>query len=377
MIESRPVQNSQNDDPELRLPPSVRRQIEHGQAVHDALMRGDDPPPSDGVPTVRVKGTAVEAMAPSPEGQQSPTVPEGDAANTAAAASPAPSDDNASEDDRYTRLSAMFRTLQGKYNSETARLNGQLRELQTKLDAAATKIIELTTSSETPPKNNPLTGGADYGKVTDEEVEEFGPKLIGLVERRAQEIAAGLVSAKVAELQTKLDKLGSSVEGLDEARHLTEADRRNAYLDQHMPGWREIDNDPLFLEWLDDEDAFTGFSRRDVLARAMRLNDYARIVLIFEGYSKEQQALSAHTRPNGKAPKVRADTLAAPSSGRATPRQPTAPATPETFTSQQVRDFYNKRATNRTGMTEVEIADMEKRIHEAAQSNRIVSNRRV
>lgn len=370
-------------DPAVKLPASLQRQIDRGKEIRAALEAGETIPPSSAEPNVVVKGT-IAPVEQAPGAVAAEGLPTASVEPKVDDPPPVNSDDEHKGIDweaRYQRLSASFRTLQGKYTSETSKLRKDITQLQADLREATNQIVEISRknnfSNSKEDEKKFLTPSEDDDILDREDEERFGSDFIRAVNRRAKVVANQLVSAKVAELQARIDKLGGSVDNIGKVTQQTAKDRLEADLDKAIPGWREIDEDPLFKEWLEDRDAFSGLRRLDIFASAVQSNDSNRVAMVFKGYSDEQKALSAHTRPNGQSGKVRTDTLAAPSGGRATPRTPTAPAAPEGFTGQQIRDFYEKKRRGQLGMSDAEIADMEARIHQAGVEGRVRSGPRV
>jgi hypothetical protein len=370
-------------DPAVKMPASLQRQIDRGKEIRAALEAGETVPPSSAEPNVVIKGTiapveqapgAVEAEG-LPAASVEPKVDDPPPAN--------PTDDvkETNWEARYQRLSASFRTLQGKYASETSKLRKDIEKLQGDLQEATSQIVELSRKNNfqkpSDDEKKLLTTSEDDDILDREDEERFGSDFLRAVNRRAKIVANQLVSAQVAELQARIDKLGGSVSNIGRATEQTARDRLKADLSKVFPEWREVDEDPLFHEWLEDRDAFSGLKRADIFANAVQSNDCDRVVMVYKGYSDEQKAVGAHTRPNGNSGRVRTDTLAAPSGGRATPRTPTAPAAPEGFTGQQIRDFYEKKRRGQLGMSDAEIADMEARIHQAGVEGRVRSGPRV
>lgn len=401
-----PRKSVPKNDPGVMLPPAIASRINRSHEVFNALAVGEEVPASTIVsPTVRVDGKVIEGQRAAPDavvdgevakpthptnewtGQQSRGQQADPNSNLPETVNRRTDEEDLDLQDRYDKLTARLRTLQGKYVSETQTLRNEITNLTNKLNEASQQIVKLIADNRVSEKTNEkkdLTPSSGSVIFTREEVERFEPELLDLVNRTAQTIAANLVSAKTAELQEKIDGLGKSVTGLDQARRLTLEEQRAMYLDEHVENWREINVDPFFDEWLEHRDALSGFKRSDLLANAIQRGDHSRVALIFKGYIDEQALLRAHTRPNGQAERpngkggrVRAETIAAPGRGRASDRQPTAPDAPETFTAGFVKGFYQAKALGRTGLSDAEIADMERRIHEAGLRGAIKRQPRV
>lgn len=370
-------------DPAVNLPDSIKRQIEHGEAVRAALEKGEAPPVSTQPPNVKVVDNAKlgVSLGETPQLPTNPSPPKVKREPPPVVTQQDPPSAEDEDDDRFSRVLAQLRTLQGKYNSEIPRYQQQVKELQEKLNTAYERIAELASrpSFENPTFKKPLTGGLDYDTLPPEDEEALGgSEAARAIERRARKIADEIVSARLAELQPRIEKLDGSVKDLGRNAQLTQKERCAAYLATHVPGWEEINNDPLFVAWLQDEDPLSGEQRNLILAKAMAAGRFDRVAMIFKGYSEEQDLLVPHTRSKGNGkPKVKADTLVAPSGGRSEVRTPPAPATPEVFDGQDIREFYNSLARNNHGLSQAEIDDIEKRIFAAISEGRVISRPRV
>lgn len=370
-------------DPAVNLPDSIRRQIEHGEAVRAALEKGEAPPASAEPPNVKIVDTANlgVSLSETPQVPTNPSPPKVKREPPPVVTTPNPPSAEDEDDDRFSKLLAQLRTLQGKYNNEIPRYQQQVKELQEKLNTAYERIAELASrpSFENPTSKKPLTGSLEYDTLSPEDEEALGgSEAARAIERRARKIADEIVSARLAELQPRIEKLDGSVKDLGRTAQLSQKERCAAYLATHVPGWEDINNDPLFVAWLQDEDPLSGEQRNLILAKAMAAGRFDRVARIFKGYSEEQDLLVPHTRSKGNGkPKVKADTLVAPSGGRSEVRTPPAPATPEVFDGQDIREFYNSLARNDHGLSQAEIDGIEKRIFAAISEGRVISRPRV
>jgi hypothetical protein len=227
-----------------------------------------------------------------------------------------------------------------------------------------------------------LTKSRTLASITDKEREDYGAELIELVARAAQEIADQTVAERLGELQPQVQALSGRLESREEAEKRERTARFNSWMDAHVQGWRRQDDDPLFSDWLQLDDPFSGVRRMQILANAMHQEDYNRVKMIFEGYVKEQVATTVPT-PNPKPAasgngQIRMETLAAPNGGRGrtdviTPSDaPEVPPTPA-----EIKRYYDRKIRNPKSLSEAEIAQMEGRIARALAAGTIVAQPRV
>jgi DNA repair exonuclease SbcCD ATPase subunit len=181
--------------------------------------------------------------------------------------------------------------LQGKYNSEVPRFAEQVKELKNRLDSLESENQQLKAK---PPET----------LVTPEDVEQYGDGLIDVARRIAQE--------ELAKKQTEIDSLKSQLSQVQEttANNL----QRDFFksLTEMAPDWKQVNEDPSFLKWLDEVDEFTGVPRQELLSRAEKSRDAVRVAKFFTSFQKTSSTWAANSNsalenqvvpPTNKAPK--------------------------------------------------------------------------
>jgi len=163
------------------------------------------------------------------------------------------------------------------------------------------------------PSTPPQQGGNKL--VTEEEVEEYGDDFVSLVRRVAQEEAGRAVQ----QVTPKIEKVEGEIE---RTRTQSAIDRVYAQLDDHVKNWRAINRSPEYLAWLDEEDPFSGTTRKTLLRAAFDRADGPLVLRFFTGFLNEQQALNPQpqpaepqTPPARTQPRVSLEQLAGPRGG--------------------------------------------------------------
>jgi hypothetical protein len=67
-------------------------------------------------------------------------------------------------------------------------------------------------------------------------------------------------------------------------------------LDQRVPSWRDVYQDPGFSSWLSEPDDFSGTTRSQLLRNAVANGDAARVVRFYQGFQQE----AGHQAPAGQ-----------------------------------------------------------------------------
>jgi hypothetical protein len=364
-------------DGNIVLPKGIKARISEGERLFAA--QGEEPQAIQvPLPVQAPQVTTAET----PEPQQEEHLPQAEVSTPEVRE---PVQTQAASDTEVERLTQALRTLQGKYNTETQDLRRQLQGREQRVDHLTQQVGDLTIQMlqlQQGAHNNPLTHGGDPDTLSDEELRDVGPDLVSVIERRARAMAKTIVSAEVADLRKQVASLGGSVETLDTRHKLTERERFHIYMNTNCPGWEIQDNDPLFLQWLEGVDPFSGSARKYGLKAAVDSGDFPRVASIFKGYATERQTVTPTPRA-GDTPtppaRVKLDTLTAPNGGRgrteAIAADPNAPEAP--LTQRDIQQFYAKLAHPRHGMTDAEIATMEARIMRDMRSGRIAVQSRV
>jgi hypothetical protein len=148
-----------------------------------------------------------------------------------------------------------YNTLRGKYDAEVPRLHQQLKDLASELNA-------LKKAQEEKPVE-PAKPKEKVSYVTDEDRAEFGEELIDVQRRVAKEVAQEYEdrfeaqAEIIKQLQDQLKQTGSQVGEMSFSQKLG----------QLVPDFAQIDNDPRWVEWLNEVDPIIRDQRR-VLAQA-------------------------------------------------------------------------------------------------------------
>jgi len=237
---------------------------------------------------------------------------------------------------------ARYSTLRGKYDAETAELRRQIAMMQVQVQSS--QPAPASQSSQVRHSNTQAIRDqlvARYGQDFDETTVNFVSEAVELAKAQMME-----------EMQRRLTELQNVAMN-------TQQQALEVQLDNRIPGWREVAQDPRFAAWLDEPDPFSGLVRREVLTRAIQNGQTDRIVTVFDTYRRTQTAELPVTSPGalqastptgvdalaGAAPPVRprAPTAAVP------PPRPrgsvaASPATGQTVVTPEMLESYRRRA---------------------------------
>jgi hypothetical protein len=182
--------------------------------------------------------------------------------------------------------------------------------------------------------------------VTPEERRAYGDDLLSVVERKAMEA-----------VQPHLDQLQNANDRL--ARRVYAQGARTIYdeLDEHVPGWREINTSPEFLAWLNNQDVFSGAMKNSLLRQAFGASDAARVRAFFAGYLAEH-------------PEARRGSAAPRSSRSSSNRSSDAPQ----WTTKQIEAFYERVRQGAFIGKEAEKDRIEQSLINATNAGRVVRN---
>lgn len=384
-----------DDQGNVILPRAIKAKVDAGAELHTQFVEASDPtkavqPARSRNPPNRPKAQnlpPVVATHPTEEPYKievTPAVTSDDQPASAdpPAQTPAVQGDPAAE---IARLQAALRTLQGKYSAEVPGAAARIRELNAALDEQRARNNDLATqllAQRQVAENKPLTTKGNSA-ITDEEMKEWSPELIDVIGRKAREIAAELVSAQTADLAGKVAGLENSVKSVATSNLATRRERFYAYMDRARPDWKAIDDDPLFIAWLDEPDTWSteGKTRAQTMKFWMDQENFARVNMIFQGYVNEQGITNPPSPPppanNGNG-RTRLEKMAAPGNGRGRTDAIVDTNAPEApLYARDIARYYRTKQRNPNAYTKAEIDAMDARIAKALATGNVIPEARV
>lgn len=293
----------------MPLPKAAQAALERAEQIEQELQA---PPPSDPTPA---PPPAEEPPAPAPAPAPEPPPP-------------APAEN----------WEQKYRSLQGKYDAEVPSLQAQIRTL-------TGQVAELTAKVQTPPKPAdppPAAPEPPPKLVTDKDVENFGPDVIDLIARKAQEIVAeqtGKLTGELQALRAENAKLAAQVEGTAETASKAAYTGFIGEVRKRVPDLDTLDQNQSWLDWCMGVDPLSGSQRQLLLNDALTKGDLERTVAFIDTWRKTQPANPDPTPP-AKDPAVEAELRSQLEPG--TSKTPPAPAPePSSITASDIAKFYD------------------------------------
>jgi hypothetical protein len=231
-----------------------------------------------------------------------------------------------------------YRVLQGKYNSETRELRGQVADLIAANRAMMTALSQRPAVAPAPaPAPAPKTQRerALAAGFSEKEIEEYGEELVGIMLRTAQNVAGPQVEA----LRQENARLASTVQNTVQTAARTAHERFWDDIEELVPDWSEINASQEWLDWLQQRDVISGGTRNDGLQKAFAAHDARWAAGIFDAFKAEH---SQAPQPTAGGQHIDPATLVAPA--RPSGGSP-APAGNESdtriWTEAEVGQFYS------------------------------------
>jgi hypothetical protein len=218
------------------------------------------------------------------EGEQSPAEGEVQQPTEAdgggdAAAAPVPTGQgqsgNTDEDLTYEQR---WRSLQGMYNAETARLKAENNQMGQRVSQLERLLASLSAPQQAPAQ------AAAAKLITDKDVEDYGDSIEVMRRAAREEVAAS--QQEVAELKRLVMQLQTNVvpkvESVVQRQALNSEQMFWSELSAEVPDWREINAEQGFHNWLLEIDPLSGVSRQSYLDNAQNQLDARRVAGFFK-----------------------------------------------------------------------------------------------
>lgn len=200
-------------------------------------------------------------------------------------------------DARYTELLQKHQTLQGIHRrlvNANGELQSQVQTLQAQVQGITAEVERLRQQPPAPPVSS----------ITDDEVKEFGPDLISVIDRKAREVAAPLneaLAAARAQLEALTQRnahLEQSLNGVTQQQAKSVQEQFGTRLLSLVPEFKVLNHDQNFLAWLSQVDPLDPHRRtlQDRLNEAVQLGDADTAASYFNTFKQQYAPPAAPKR---------------------------------------------------------------------------------
>lgn len=257
-------------DPNVVMPKHV---LEMGSAADDLHRQlyggGSTPQPEPQTP----EGQQPEPQA-QPQGQLPEPLPEPQAQHPGASQEPQP--EAHAEELRVLQAELQqLRTQAGRLESA----NATIRQLQQQLSELSNELVRVQTFVQHQQQQPQVQPPRGQRLITEKDEENYGPELIDLTRRAAREV-----------ITPELEALRAENQQLRSATMRTQRSSIEQALDQHVPDWHAIYENPRFSFWLSLPDVYSGQVRSQLLKHAVAAGDAGRVVRFYQGFLAEEAA---------------------------------------------------------------------------------------
>lgn len=259
-----------------------------------------------------------------------------------------------------------YNSMKGRYDKEVPRLQSRLSDLEGIISELRGQLASRPqTTLESPQYTQTKL-------ITPEEESEFGPDFLKVVGKKAKEELSG----EFLSLKSDLDQLKATVGNVAQQNQLSARDKMFGYMDEVLPNWRELNDNPALISWLQLPEPYSGVKRQDLLNEAFARHNGPRVAQFFSGFLSEEAAtgpMDGQLDTTGaQAPgKVPLEAFAAPGRAKTAAAPASAPAEKPVFTPAQISRFYTDVSLGKWKGREAEQQAVERQIHEAMMDQRV------
>jgi hypothetical protein len=260
------------------------------------------------------------------------------------------------EDPNSKTWEQRFRTLEGKYNAETAELRSDNAGLRSDVSNLTSRMTEIERVKNEPPPPPP--------KVKPESVqtvERDTPEIIDTVNFYIDERVGKSLEEIRKEMGSKLEKVETTLSSNSGKTF------RSSLSDKVKGNVDAINNDPKFKEWLSAVVPYSaGRTRHDFLKDSVLAQDPNETASFFNDYLKENTPPSTPNTPNKNVEKF----VSPPPPGG--PGSPNSPASEEKVSRSFMRKFYSDLNKGVYRNKEALAQKIEAKIDKAVETGRVV-----
>jgi len=336
------------------LPTDIQAVIEQTQKIEDELFKKPGtPPPADAPPKPEdVPPKVDEPPVPPPAVEPPPITDE-----------PPPPED----------FKHKYEVLQGKYNKEIKEGKDKVRETSDRLlflEDERSKLLgqlvdltgKVTKGKDGEPVDTPSSVDLESLPETQYIKAEF-PDVW-----KAMKV---VIAHSAKDTQKKLDDVEKKIESSVKVSDTTSWNTFNQYLDTNVEGWREVNVDPEFKEWLKVPEKYSGITKLELINRDISSRDGTSVAKYFKDFATEKAVKVEPPVTDGATPPPAALPQGGLPKSKPGSPPPKRPATPENLTTEHITDFYQKLQRGYFIGRETEAAAEEKRIEKAVMEGRV------
>lgn len=279
----------------------LQRRLAAGEPLEGELTKGAttdkdgnlivEPEATQAAVTPDTTGVVVPDPAQPAQAKEFPRVDPG-AVDVTAAAPAAGNDDLAT-------LQSRLNSLEGKYNSEIARMGTALKTSQNIIESQEAMIKSLqagtgAVATEAPASNFAKLNPDDYASYGSE-MELMVSTVNKLVEENGRLTKAAAASPgtqgendRLAKVEQTVQNLGSTVQMSAKQTYYQALDNAIVGAD-HKPEWEAINHDARFATWLGQDEPLTGIPRKAILIKANQEMNAERVISIFTEFKRSLQ----------------------------------------------------------------------------------------
>ncbi len=235
--------------------------------------------------------------------------------------------------------------MRGKYDAEVPRLNQTVRDMEAQINALREENDRL---QEVAAEKEPPAG------VTEADIDVYGQDMVDMIQRTARQVA-GTSDVETARMRSEIEQLKAQMNATKQASDASAEREFTRVFDEAIPNWRELNEDPEFLEWLKTPIPGYGVPRQIALNGAVAQMDAHQAVEIFKEFIQEKQS----KRSNSLRRQVQPDYAHRSA-------QP-AGSVQQTWTQAKVADFYSR--ARRGEFTQEQYQQLENELNDALVKN--------
>lgn len=182
-------------------------------------------------------------------------------------------------------------------------------------------------------------------------------------------IVNDVFETRIREVMTMIAKLEKSITGVGEMTANTSAELFDDALARQVPSWRQVNVDPAFIAWLQEEDGFTGKTKLALLTDAYSTGNLARTARFFKAFEEATGQVTAPETAQTKKDNV--TKLVAPGKSRSSVTPQAKQDSAQIWTKGDISRLYDDKRNGR--ITQEEFDKYERDLFKAQGEGRIAA----
>ncbi|HKJ87540.1 MAG TPA: hypothetical protein VKA48_03440, partial [Gammaproteobacteria bacterium] len=262
-----------------------------------------------------------------------------------------------------------FEVMEGKYQAEVPQLHHQLQASNERISQLQEKMDQLQQEPQSQQRDEPQADPSGLEDAIRNAESVYGEDNELVQALKAQQQHINTLEQRNERLAQQASEAANQVESVQQAQQKSQEDEFFDALNREVPDWKQLNEDPGYIQWLGQIEPYTGRPMLELLREARQSLDAPRVIAFFRNYKQAQGLESDPSAEKQRQQEQKKQERQRDLERRTAPPETRAGDTPQAaphYSRERIAQVYKDYALGR--MSDEEFAQHESAIREAQKN---------